>query len=158
MNTCAPDPILERLSALAAQPGVVMAGFWDRSSSFLTSVDGEGREVTAATRVLVEAVLSVTGALMQEWDWRAPRDLRLACADGVLLIHCLEEGRCLILRHRAEVPSAGLGLVLSEAAARWPASQVQGESGLAPAADFGAGGEKMLGDAKSVVYNPFTPA
>lgn len=161
MSASPSSPLIESLRALAAQPGVEAAGLWDRAAASLTCVDREGRgvEEAAATRVLVEAVLAAAGALAQGWQWGAPRELRLACAEGGLLLHHLEDGRCLVLRHRAEAPSARLGLALREAAASLPAGGgAREESGLPAVVDFAVFDEKKPIEVKSAVYNPFTTA
>ncbi len=149
------------LGALARQPGALRAGLLDRAAASFVSVgpNGEMREEEATVRVLVEAGLAAAAALSAQLEWGAAREFEQSFAEGGLLIHCLDEARCLVLLRQADATAARLRLALREAAASLPpAPPVSADSSVSGPGHDPIFDEKGFTPSKSIVYNPFTSA
>ncbi len=150
-----------RLSELSRLPEVLAAGLLDRQTNRLEFVDSSASATadTLAAGVLLEALLTAAAALAAAWRSDSiPHSLRLESDADVVLLHCLDGHRCLVLRHAASAPRARFSLALREAAADLAAMEDAAPGSSDPADGLDAFATADFSAAKSGVYNPFTPA
>ena len=160
--------ILAILRSLANQPGILWCGLLERPPSRFTCVhaDGTPRQPNPAESVLIEAIMTASGALSERLGLGAARDFEHRFSTGGLIIHAPESSRCLILCHAQDANVALLRLSLRDASCRLPQPDLNsalntfsfpGQADLSHFPDFSVHPVPPPSP-QSEVYNPFSSA